>query len=134
MFAMAALTFVVLALMPFVRFRATLAGKVGPDDFKLGESARVPPDVALPNRNYMNLLEAPILFYVVCLISYATAAGDRAMVSLAWIYVGLRVTHSIIHLTYNRVFHRLAVFGASVVVLLAMWIYLFSRLYLSSGA
>ena len=94
--------------------RSTLAGKVGPDDFLLGESARVPAGVTRPNRNYMNLLEAPLLFYAVCLICFATTPHDRVMVMLAWLYVGLRLVHSVIHVTYNNVFHRLSAFGASV--------------------
>jgi hypothetical protein len=129
-FALAALTFVILTLIPIVRFRAAFEGKVGPEDFKLGESVRVPPDVARPNRNYMNLLELPMLFYVVCLTCFVTNSVDRAILTLAWIYVALRVFHSAVHITYNNVFHRLTAFGASVVVVLCMWTYLFIRLYL----
>lgn len=64
--ALALLTFTVLLFIPIRRFRAAFAGKVGPEDFKYGESERVPGDVSLPNRNYMNLTELPVLFYVVC--------------------------------------------------------------------
>ena len=35
-----------------------------PADFRLGESANVPENIKLVNRNYMNLLELPVLFYV----------------------------------------------------------------------
>jgi hypothetical protein len=35
----------------------------------------------------------------------------------------LRVIHSLVHLTYNNVIHRLSVFAASNVVLAGMWIY-----------
>ncbi len=66
--ALALLTFVVLTLIPVRRFGAAFAGEVKPADFKLGESARVPAHVSLPNRNYMNLLELPMLFYVLCLM------------------------------------------------------------------
>jgi hypothetical protein len=132
-FALAALTFVILGLIPFVRFRAAFAGKVVADDFKLGESARVPPDVALANRNYMNLLELPLLFYVGCITAYFAHTVDQPLVMLAWLYVGLRVLHSLIHTTYNNVFHRLAVFATSNLVLLALWIRLFVRLFVSAG-
>ena len=129
MFALAGLTFVVLSLIPFVRFRAAFAGRVGPADFKLGESARVPADVAQINRNYMNLLEAPLLFYVACLTAYLTRSADQTMLTLAWFYVGLRALHSVIHVSYNNVFHRLSAFAASVVVLLVIWAHLFTRLF-----
>lgn len=43
------------------------------------------------------------------------------MLMTAWVYVGLRVLHSLIHLTYNHVIQRMLVFAASNVVLVALW-------------
>ncbi|MEI9932052.1 MAG: hypothetical protein WDM89_16300 [Rhizomicrobium sp.] len=60
--ALALLTFLVLTLIPIRRFRAGFAGRIVPEDFRLGESANVPSDVSIPNRAYMNLLEMPLLF------------------------------------------------------------------------
>jgi hypothetical protein len=119
--ALATLTFAVLLLIPLRRFRAGAAGQVSFDDFRYGESARVPPEVALPNRNMMNLLELPVLFYVACLTYYATDRVNGTALALAWAYVGLRVAHSAIHVSYNRVRHRLTVFAASNVVLVMLW-------------
>ena len=62
---LALLTFTVLIFIPIRRFRAAFAGKVDAGDFRYGESARVPGEVSIPNRNYMNLLELPGLFYVI---------------------------------------------------------------------
>jgi hypothetical protein len=95
------------------------------NDFRYGESSRVPPEVSLPNRNLMNLLEMPVLFYVACLTAYLTRNAGDALLALAWAYVGLRVVHSAIHLTYNKVFHRLAAYAASNVVLAILWVRLF---------
>ena len=119
--ALAALTFAVLMLIPIRRFRAGAAGLVVFEDFRYGESARVPPEVAIPNRNMMNLLELPVLFYVACLIYYVTDRVNGAALALAWTYVGLRVAHSAIHVTYNRVRDRLAAFAVSNVVLVMLW-------------
>jgi hypothetical protein len=124
MAALATLTFAVLLLIPFRRFRAGVAGQVIFDDFRYGESERVPPEVSIPNRNMMNLLELPVLFYVACLIYLVTARVDERALALAWAYVGLRVVHSAIHLTYNRVGHRLVAFAVSNVVLVMFWTYL----------
>jgi hypothetical protein len=129
MVALAALTFLVLLIMPFKRIGAVLDRRINPGDFRLGESERVPPDVALPNRNYMNLLELPVLFYVVCLALFLTKSADHVAVALAWIYVGLRVVHSLVHLTYNNVLHRLVAFAASAVILAALWVKLFLAVY-----
>jgi hypothetical protein len=128
MCALAALTFVVLLVIPYQRFTAAFAGKVKAEDFRFGEATQVPAQVSVPNRNYMNLLEIPVLFYVVCLTLFAARFVDSLDVTLAWIYVGLRAAHSIVHLTYNNVFHRLLLFAASNVVLLLMWIRLISGL------
>lgn len=125
--ALALLTFTVLLFIPIRRFRAAFAGHVGPDDFKYGESDRVPGSVALPNRNYMNLTELPVLFYAVCLMFYVTNRTDEAVVWLAWAYVALRVLHSFVHIAYNNVFHRLSVFAISNFVLLAMWVMFFAK-------
>jgi len=70
----------------------------------------------------MNLLELPVLFYVVCLAFFVTGKVDTLAVVLAWAYVALRAAHSVIHLSYNNVFHRLSVYAASNVVLLALWV------------
>jgi len=122
MCALVAWTFAVLLAIPISRFRAAAQGRVNAGDFRFGESARVPGTVSLPNRNFMNLLELPVLFYVVCLALYVTLSVDRLAVTLAWIYFALRVAHSLVHLTYNKVFHRLAAYAASAVVLGALWI------------
>jgi len=122
MFVLAAWTAIVQLLIPITRIRAALQGRVVVQDFALGESATVPPTVSLPNRNYMNLLEFPILFYVGSLIAYVAAECTPTMVYLAWAFVVGRVVHSVIHLTYNNVGHRGLVFGLTNVALLALWV------------
>jgi len=124
---LALLTFIVLIQVPIRRFRAAFAGHVTAEDFALGESARVPGDVSLPNRNYMNLTELPVLFYVLCLMLYVSNSLNEVMLVLAWVYVGLRVLHSLIHVTYNHVFHRLTVFVLSNIVLGTMWVLFFVK-------
>jgi hypothetical protein len=120
--ALAVLTMLVLLIAATKRFRAVGAGQIGPNDFALGESANVPGHVSLGNRNYMNLLELPVLFYVVCLGLYVTGTVDTLVMNLAWAYVVLRVIHSLVHLTYNNVLHRLGVFAISNFVLAAIWV------------
>jgi len=125
MAAMALLTFVVLGFIPAKRFRAVSAGRATPDDFKFGESAAVPGDVSIPNRNYMNLLELPMLFYVAGLMYYVAGRLDQTALIVAWVYVALRVIHSAIHLSYNNVLHRLTPFALSNFVLMAFWVLFF---------
>ena len=120
--ALVMLTFLVLLLIPYKRIKASMEQTVTADDFSYGESHRVPGSVALPNRNMMNLLEIPVLFYVLCTILFITGNVTPFFVDLAWIYFALRLGHSVVHLSYNNVLHRLALFGSSNVVLMIMWI------------
>jgi hypothetical protein len=122
MFALAAWTVGVLLLIPMVRMRSALRREIVIDDFKFGESASVPSYVSIPNRNYMNLLELPMLFYVVCLLLYVTGGASSSTVFVAWLYVALRVLHSVIHLSYNHVILRLTVFAASNAALVSLWV------------
>lgn len=122
--ALAALTIGVLLLIPYQRFKAAINKRVVVDDFKFGESKNVPPEVSIPNRNYMNLLELPMLFYVVCLAMFVTKTATPLALSLAWGYVALRSVHSFVHLTYNNVVHRLTLFALSNFVLVTLWVLL----------
>jgi hypothetical protein len=124
---LAFLTFGVLILIPIRRFRAGAAGEIVADDFKFGESPSVPGHVSILNRNYMNLLELPMLFYVGSLMFFVTAKVDAVALGVAWLYIALRIVHSAIHLTYNRVGHRLIPFAVSNVVLTVYWALFFLR-------
>ena len=120
-------TMAILLLIAARRFAAARAGRVRVSAFRLGESPDVPDDVALPNRNLINLLEVPLLFYVVCLCLYVTHQAGPGLVRLAWVYVALRVLHSLIHLTTNNLAQRLTVFALSNFVLVALWIAFLGR-------
>jgi hypothetical protein len=115
-------TLVVLLLIPRRRFGAARQRLVTARDFAFGESDNVPGEVRIPNRNYMNLLELPVLFYLACLTLVVTAKVEPWSVGLAWGFVVLRIAHSLVHLTYNNVFHRARIFGASAILLIALWI------------
>lgn len=121
-------TLAVLLLIPFQRFKAAFAGRVTASDFRCGESGNVPVAVTIPNRVFMNLLEVPVLFYVLCIVSYITQVVTPGTVMLAWAYFGFRVLHSVVYLTYNDVIHRFLAFATSNFVLLVMWIGLLQEL------
>lgn len=62
--------------------------------------------------NYNHLMEQPTIFYasVVIIAMMGASAGDALA---AWIYVGLRIVHSIWQATVNVVVIRLLIFLAS---------------------
>ena len=118
-------TFAVLLLIPFRRFRAGFAGQITSDDFKFGESSNVPGHVTIPNRAMMNLLELPVLFYVVCLMFFVTGTVSALTLEIAWAYVAFRLAQTLIHITYNNVIHRLTMFAVSNFVLVSLWLLFF---------
>ena len=117
-------TLFILFLVGFRRVQAARAGRVPRNAFRMGESAEVPPDIAVVNRNFMNLLESPVLFYVACLVLFATRHVSTGPLVLAWLYVALRLLHSFIHLTKNRIIPRLVSFAAGNLLLIVMWLWI----------
>ena len=72
--------------------------------------------------NFRNLFEVPVLFYALCATVLATQSASPALAIGAWLFVALRIAHSVIHCTYNKVMHRFAAFIASTLVLLILWV------------
>jgi len=72
--------------------------------------------------NFRNLFEVPVLFYAVCLALAIVGGEAQAQIGLAWLFVALRTTHTLIHITYNRVMHRFTVHALSTIVVWVMWL------------
>jgi hypothetical protein len=91
-------------------------------------AALLPAETEGPSNNLKNLAELPVIFYAVCL--YLTVFGqvDAIHVYCAWAFVLLRVLHSAIHCSYNKVMHR---FLAYLLSSLALWV-MVVRVFLAS--
>ncbi len=70
--------------------------------------------------NYNHLHEAPTVFYAVALTLAVAGAGDGPAAQIAWIYVGLRILHSLIQALWNRVIVRFLVFVLSSLTLVCL--------------
>jgi hypothetical protein len=79
----------------------------------------LPPSTQWKAHNYNHLMEQPTLFYAVALIVAVVAPADRVAYLLAWIYVALRMVHSVWQATINVVRIRAAIFAAYSMVLIA---------------
>ena len=129
-FAMVALTFVLL-IMTAVARRNDLAGRrVQARDIALGQLGWTPQTQQYGN-SFNNQFQLPVLFYVVMTLALITKQADLLMVALAWIFVVLRVVHAFIHCTNNRVMRRGLVFGLGGLVLMVMWIVFAIRILLA---
>lgn len=84
-----------------------------------GELARVSPAaISNPSDNLKNLFELPVLFYALSLLLFVTQRVDATYVTAAWVFVGFRVAHSLVHCTFNRVMVR---FYCYLAASLALW-------------
>jgi hypothetical protein len=83
----------------------------------------LPKQVQWKAHNYNHLHEQPTLFYAVALVLALTGVGTGLNVWLAWAYVLLRVLHSLVQATVNRVQLRFALFGLSSLVLVMLTIH-----------
>lgn len=74
------------------------------------------PRVNWPSHNYTHLMEQPTLFYAVMMILAITGPGAGDVLA-AWIYIGLRIVHSVWQATVNTVKVRFALFIVSTLAL-----------------
>ncbi len=80
----------------------------------------LPREVQWKAHNFNHLHEGPTVFYAVALVLAIIGQGDGLNATIAWIYVGLRVVHSIWQATVNRVMVRFALFALSSLALIAL--------------
>lgn len=121
MFAMVLLTFIVGCCTAFIRISSAYSGKVNPKYFRVMGNYEIPDSIAKFGRNFDNQFEVPTLFYAACLVDITLNLNSALFVMLAWVFVSLRVVHSLIHLTYNHPMHRFFPFILSFLCVLAMW-------------
>lgn len=119
--AMMMLTLVVWVYMFVTRIRYAQAHKLDIEEFKTPADvqALIPGDESAPGNNLKNLFELPVVFYAICLYLTVTGQVGDFYVTCAWVFVILRIVHSLIHCTYNRVSHRFAVYMLSSI---ALWL------------
>jgi hypothetical protein len=122
MLAVVALTVVGFVRLVIVRVRSTRARDVPFSYYKAFQNGAEPEYVAVVARHYLNLFEAPILFYAACVTVFALGGVTLAVYLTAWGYAILRITQSTIHLTYNNVRHRAYAFLLGWIALTALWV------------
>lgn len=82
--------------------------------------ALIPPHIQWKAHNYNHLHEAPTVFYAVALALAMIGQGDGLNATIAWVYVGLRVVHSIFQSTVNKVMPRFILFALSSIALIML--------------
>ncbi len=122
MVSMVGLTFFVYTVLFLIRLHAVRTGIVRMRYYRNMTDGK-PSDLMInAARHLNNLFEAPILFYLVCVLAMVVGIESRVMVSLAWAFVGARIAHAIFHILYNRVMLRFCAFLTGLAILGVMWI------------
>jgi hypothetical protein len=130
-FAMVGLTFVVWLRMYFMRIGQMKRERIHPQAVATSAQAAARLTDSRAADNFRNLFELPVLFYAAVLVAAVTGLVATASLALAWAFVALRVVHSAIHCTYNKVMHRFYAYLAGGVVLFALWAWLGLHLLLA---
>jgi hypothetical protein len=79
---------------------------------------RLRPGVRSVADNYNHLHEQPTIFYALMFFAALTGGGDATALKLGWAYVVLRVLHSLVQATFNRVMVRFPIFALGSAVLM----------------
>lgn len=91
----------------------TMVGGIGADLDKV-----MPAKTQWIAHNYNHLHEAPTVFYATALVLAIVGAGDGMNATIAWVYVFLRVAHSLVQILWNRVMVRFLIFALSSIALI----------------
>jgi hypothetical protein len=115
-------TMVMWAWMYATRIPAIQAAKMklDPEAPRGEQMASLPPRVRWKADNYNHLMEQPTLFYAIALTLAIVGHGAGWTARLAWIYVGLRIVHSLVQATWNKIEVRFSLFFLSSLVLVAL--------------
>jgi hypothetical protein len=80
----------------------------------------LPANVNWKAHNYAHLVEQPTLFYAVVAMLAILGQVSAVAVALAWTYVMIRIVHSLVQATSNRIAVRFPLFIAGTLALLAL--------------
>ena len=120
--ALVAWSFVMWAWMYATRIPAIFAlrMRLDPAAPRGEQMATLPAHVRWKADNYNHLMEQPTLFYPVAIVLALVSTAPGTDAAIAWAYVGLRVVHSLVQATVNKIEVRFGLFFLSSLVLIAL--------------
>jgi hypothetical protein len=128
--ALVAWSLVIWLWMYVQRIPAMQKAGIKPQDARFpGSLDKLPDGARQAADNYNHLMEQPTIFYAAALAIQVAGHADGMAVHFAWVYVGLRVVHSLVQTTVNLVALRFLVFVLSTGVMAAMVIREMMRLF-----
>ncbi len=120
--ALVAWSMVMWLWMYATRIPAMYAAKMKPDpNAPRGEQmSLLPPQVRWKADNYNHLMEQPTLFYAITITLVLLGTSTQESLFLAWLYVILRVVHSLVQALVNKIEIRFVIFVLSNIPLFAL--------------
>jgi hypothetical protein len=92
----------------------------------------LPDSVQWKSHNYAHLMEQPTIFYPTVVI-LALLGPSGGTITIAWVYVALRIAHSLWQATVNTIPVRFTLFVLSTICLLLLAIHAFELTVLAKG-
>jgi hypothetical protein len=104
------------------RIPAMSKAKVRPGEATKAQMEALPSANAA--NNYNHLMEQPTLFYAICFSLQFLGQGEHAInIGLAWLYVVIRIVHSLVQATANIIMVRFLIFVLGSLVLIALTVH-----------
>lgn len=124
---------VIWTLMVVVRNASVIFGHISIKYFADYRAENLTNDlIERPARVFNNLMQVPILFYVICILMTAYAWVDDLQVTLAWAFVVLRIVHCVIYLVLNWVPYRFTFWALGCITLGILWYRFFEQMAIVS--
>ncbi len=103
------------------RLPAMKAAGLDPQDAAIpGSLSVLPASARQVADNYNHIHEQPTIFYALVFFTHLAGTADLLNIQLAWVYVILRVIHSLVQATINKVILRFAFFTLSSITLIIL--------------
>ncbi len=121
MLALVSWTLVMWLWMYATRLPAMSKANIDPQDAAHPGSLNVlPTEARRIADNYNHLHEQPTIFYALVVYAHLTGMTDGTTIMLAWAYVAIRVLHSLLQATINKVMIRFLLFATGSIILIVM--------------
>jgi hypothetical protein len=115
--------------MANARVSAAKAGKVKIKEIALSP-ATWPNEAKKLANNFDNQFDLPTTWYAFTGLVLVTAKLDVVFVLLTWLFLVLRIWHSLEHTTGNRLPLRMYIYAGGLSVMVAMWLWFALRLFI----
>ena len=103
-------------------------GAVKLSHYEIFDVGSEPEYVTKTTNNLNNLFQLPPIFIGACILSFAIGYVSESLIFNASGFVVSRYFHTLVHITFNKVLARSAVFGCGLYFLVKIWLELGAKI------